>query len=371
MPKVMSSAMKKILTALALLAASPASAEIAIGVAGPMSGNLSVFGAEMVAGAQQAVDDINASGGLLGEQLVLDAVDDRCDRKQAESVANQMIGREIKLMVGHLCSGASIVAAPVYHQAGIIQISPGAREGKYTDRRPGPGIFRLTGRDDRQGPLAGAFLAGKYPNAKIAIVHDGSPYGAGLAETTRRALNEAGKSEEVFEAYKPEQADLTPLITRLAAEGIDALFFAGDHREAGLIVRRMRDAGMQTQLVSGDALMTDEFLSVAGSAGVGALMLYPPEPMKSPAAADTIAALAAKGIVAEGYVLPSYAAVQVWAASVRSAGSFDYAAVAAAVSAGKFDTVLGTIGFDDKGDVDLPSYVIYEWRSDRYDYAPM
>ena len=367
----MSSAMKKILTALAFLAATPASAEIAIGVAGPMSGNLSVFGAEMIAGAQQAVDDINAKGGVLGEQLVLEAVDDRCDRKQAESVANQMIGREIRLMVGHLCSGASIVAAPVYHQAGIIQISPGAREGKYTDRRPGPGIFRLTGRDDRQGPLAAAFLAEKHAGAKIAIVHDGSPYGSALAETTRSALNAAGKSEEVFEAYSPEQADLTPLISRLSAEGIDVLFFAGDHTEAGLIVRRMRDAGMKTQLVSGDALMTDEFLSVAGEAGIGALMFYPPDPAKSPAAADMIARLAAKGMAADGYVLPSYAAVQVWAAAVQSAGSFDYAAVAAAIAAGKVDTVLGTIDFDDKGDVDLPSYVIYEWRSDRYDYAPM
>jgi branched-chain amino acid transport system substrate-binding protein len=362
---------KSCLTALALLAAFPASAEIAIGVAGPMSGNLSIFGAEMVAGAQAAVDDINAAGGLLGERLVLEAADDRCDRKLGEPIANQMIGREIKLMVGHLCSGASILAAPVYHQAGIIEISPGARDGKYTDRRPGPGIFRLTGRDDRQGPLAGAFLAEKYRDAKIAIVHDGSPYGSALAETTRSALNMASKSEEVFEAYSAEQADLSPLITRLSAEGIGVLFFAGDHTEAGLIAKRMRDAGMKTQLVSGDALVTDEFLSVAGDAGVGALMLYPPDPAKSPAAADVIERLAAKGIVAEGYVLPSYAAVQVWAEAVRSANSFDYAAVASAMGAGTFDTVLGTIDFDDKGDVDLPSYVIYEWLRDRYDYAPM
>ncbi len=368
----MSSAMKKIfLTALALLAATPAVAEIVIGVAGPMSGNLAVFGAEMVAGAQQAIDDINAKGGLLGEQLVLEAGDDRCDRKQAESVANQMIGREIRLMVGHLFSGASIVASPVYHQAGIIQISPGAREGRYTDRRPGPGIFRLTGRDDRQGPLAGAFLATKYADAKVAIVHDGSPYGAGLAEATRRALNEAGKSETVFETYSPEQADLTPLIARLTAEAIDVLFFAGDHTEAGLIIRRMRDAGMRTQLVTGDALMTDEFLSVAGDAGTGALMLYPPDPAKSPEAAEAVSRLAAKGIVAEAYVLPSYAAVQAWAAAVQTAGSLDYAAVASTLAEFTFDTVLGTIEFDDKGDANLPSYVLYEWRADRYDYAPM
>jgi branched-chain amino acid transport system substrate-binding protein len=359
-------------TCLALLAlCAPASAEIAIGVAGPMSGNLAIFGEQMVAGAGQAVLDINARGGVLGEPLVLETGDDRCDRKSAESLANQMIGREIRLMVGHLCSGASIVASAIYHQAGIIEISPGAREAKYTDRRPGPGIFRLTGRDDRQGSAAATFLARKYSEARIGIVHDTTPYGAGLAEATRRALNAAGKSETVFEGYSADQADLTPLISRLSAEQIDVFFFAGNHTQAGLIMRRLREAGMTTQLVSGDMLMTDEFLSVAGEAGVGALMLYPPDPAKSPAARDVIARLAEHGIVAEGYVLPAYAAVQAWAAAVETAGLLDYAAVAATLSANKAETVLGPIGFDDKGDVDLPSYVIYEWRSDRYDYAPM
>lgn len=360
------------LVAISFLVATPgARADIAIGVVGPMSGNFGVFGTQMVAGAEQAVADLNAAGGVLGEELALEVGDDRCDRKQSEPVANQMIGREVALIVGHLCSGASIVAAPLYSDAGIVQISPGARAARYTDERPGPGTFRLVGRDDRQGPIAGAYLADKFADSRIAIVHDDSPYGTALAEATLKAMNEAGKRELLYEGHPANDRDFTPLFSRLAAERIDVLFFAGDHTEAALIIRRLHEQGMEVTLVSGDTLMTEEFLAIAGEAGKGALMTYPPDPARNPAAAGVVERIARRDIVVEGYILPSYAAVQVWAAAVEAAGSTDFTAVSMAIAANTFDTVIGSVTFDEKGDVRLPAYVVYEWRDGEYDYAPM
>jgi branched-chain amino acid transport system substrate-binding protein len=325
----------------------------------------------MVAGAEQAVADINKAGGVLGEKLVIEVSDDRCDRKQAESVANQMVGRKVALIVGHLCSGASVVAAPIYSDAGIVQISPGARAARYTDERAGPGTFRLAGREDRQGPIAGAFLADHFADSRIAIIHDESPYGIALADATLKAMNAAGKREGLYEAHPANDRDFTPLFSRLASERIDVLFFAGDHTEAALMIRRLHDEGFHIALVSGDTLMTEEFIAIAGEAGEGALMTYPPDPARHAAAADVVARMEQRGIVAEGYVLYAYAAVQAWAAAAEAAGSTDFSAVAAALAGGTFDTVIGPVAFDDKGDVRLPAYVVYQWHDGEYDYAPM
>jgi branched-chain amino acid transport system substrate-binding protein len=360
------------ISAISLLVTGPVvHAEIAIGVVGPMSGSFALLGAQMVAGAEQAIVDINARGGVRGEQLVLEVGDDRCDRKQAETVANQMVGRGVALVVGHLCSGPSLVAAPIYRDAGIIQISPGARAAAYTDERAGPGTFRLTGRDDRQGPLTGAFLAERFPDQRIAIVYDDTPYGTKLAEATLKAMNEAGKDEELYEAHPATDRNFGPLISRIVAERIDVLYFAGDHAEAALLVRRLRDDGADVQLVAGDTLMTEEFIEIAGDAGEGALMTYPPDPARNDAAAGVVESFARRDVIAEGYILPSYAAVEVWAAAANAAETAEFDAVAATLGAQTYDTVIGSVAFDEQGDATLPSYVVYEWRDGEYDYAPM
>lgn len=354
-----------------LLATSAVRADIAIGTVGPMSGSLAIFGAQMMVGAEQAVADINAAGGLLGEKLVLEVADDKCDRKQAGAVANQMIGRDVVLVVGHLCAGASMVAAPIYHDAGIVQISPGARAAKFTDERPGPGTFRICGREDEQGRIAGEYLANRFADSRIAIVHDNSPYGIDLAEATLKAMNLAGKRETFYEARPASDRDFTALFARLSADGVDVLFYAGYHSEAAQIVRRMREEGIGAKFISGDALMTEEFIAIAGEAGIGSLMTYPPDPARNATAPAVVERLAAKGIVADGYVLYAYAAVEAWAAAVEAAGTIAFDAVATALSEGQFDTVLGHVAFDAKGDVTLPAYVVYEWRNGEYGYAPM
>ena len=149
-------------------------AEIAIAVAGPMTGQYASFGEQMKAGAVQAVADINAAGGVLGEQLVLEVGDDACDPKQAVAVANQMSGKGVVFMAGHFCSGSSIPASTVYAEEGIVQISPASTNPKFTDERPNKdgGTYRVCGRDDQQGSVAGAFLKSNFADKKVAFVHD-------------------------------------------------------------------------------------------------------------------------------------------------------------------------------------------------------
>ena len=354
--------------ALSFLMTGAAWAEIKIATAGPMTGQYASFGEQMKAGAEQAVEDLNAAGGVMGEQLSLEIGDDACDPKQAVAVANQLAGAGVVFVAGHFCSGSSIPASAVYSEEGVIQISPASTNPAFTEERPGPGIYRVCGRDDQQGAVAGAYLAENFADAKVAIVHDKTAYGKGLADETLKAMEAAGKKADLYEAYTAGEKDYTALVSKLKQEGIAVLYVGGYHTEAGLMARQMRDQGMQTVLVSGDALVTDEYWSITGPAGEGTLMTFSPDPRKNEKAAPVVEKFRAKGIEPEGYVLYTYAAIQAWAQAVEAAKSTEHDAVVKALDEGTFDTVLGTLEFDDKGDVTLPGYVFYEWKDGQYDY---
>jgi branched-chain amino acid transport system substrate-binding protein len=354
------------LAAAAVLMVGTAHADITIATAGPMTGQYASFGAQMKAGAEAAVRDINAAGGVLGQMLKLEIGDDACDPKQAVAVANQMVNKGVVFMAGHL--GSSIPASSVYREEGIVQISPASTNPKLTDEG-GPGTYRVCGRDDQQGQVAGAYLTDNYAGKNVAIVHDKTAYGKGLADETKAAFEAKGGKVALYEAYTAGEKDYSALVTKLKQAKIDALYVGGYHTEAGLIVRQMREQGLATQLISGDALVTQEYWAITGDAGEGTLMTFSPDPRKNPDAAPVVQKFRDAGIEPEGYVLYTYGAVQAWAQAVNTAGGTDFKKVIAALNAGKFNTVLGSIGFDGKGDVTAPGYVFYSWSKGNYDYA--
>ncbi len=156
----------------------------------------------------------------------------------------------------------------------------------------------------------------------------------------------------------------------MKAAKIEYVYLGGYHTEAGLIIRQMRDQGMSATLISGDALVTNEFWSITGDAGEGTLMTFSPDPRKNPVAAPLVKRFRDAGIEPEGYVLYTYAAVQVWKQAAEQAGTVDPAKVTAALHSDTvFDTVLAKLSFDKKGDVSLPGYVFYKWSKGQYDYV--
>ena len=344
-------------------------AEILIATAGPMTGQYASFGQQMKAGAEQAVKDINAAGGINGEMLALEIGDDACDPKQAVAVANQFAGKGVAFVAGHFCSGSSIPASAVYAEEGIIQISPASTNPKLTDERAGPGVYRVCGRDDQQGEVAGNYLVENFPDARVAFINDKTAYGKGLADATQSAYEAAGGSPALVEAYTAGEKDYTALVSKLKQDNIDVLYVGGYHTEAGLMARQMKDQGMSTKLVSGDALVTDEYWSITGDAGEGTLMTFSPDPRKNEGAEELVQTFRDQGIEPEGYVLYTYAAVQAYAEALKAAGTTDYDPMVEALNAGTFNTVLGELSFDDKGDVTLPGYVFYEWKGGKYDYV--
>jgi branched-chain amino acid transport system substrate-binding protein len=359
-----------LVAAVALTAASftAAQAEILIGTAGPMTGQYASFGEQMKRGAEMAVADINAAGGVLGQKLKLTVEDDACDPKQAVAVANKAASDGVVFMAGHFCSGSSIPASQVYTEEGILQISPASTNPKLTEEG-GDNVFRTCGRDDQQGIVAGNYLADKYKDKKIAILHDKTAYGKGLADETKKQLNKRGIKEASYLAYTAGEKDYSAVVSKLKAAGIGVVYVGGYHTEAGLMIRQAHEQGYRPQLVSGDALVTDEYWKITGKAGEGTLMTFSPDPRKNAEAAKVVDKFRKGGYDPEGYTLYTYGAIQAWAQAVAKTGSTDTDKVVKVLRSSKFDTVLGKIGFDMKGDVTAPGYVFYVWKGGKYDYV--
>ncbi len=350
----------------AALSASTALADISIGVAGPITGQYAAFGEQLKRGAEMAVADINAAGGVNGEQLKLEVGDDACDPKQAVAVAEQMVSKGIVFMAGHFCSGSSIPASAIYAEEGIVQITGASTNPKFTEQ----GLWnthRVCGRDDAQGLVAGNFIAKNYAGKKVAIIDDKSPYGKGLADETRKALNAAGMTEAMNESYTAGEKDYTALVSKMKDAGIDVVYVGGYHTEGGLILRQMREQGMGAQMVSGDAFNTEEFWTITGEAGEGMIFTFAPEPRNNPAAKDVVERFKAGGYDPEGYTLYEYAAIQAWAQAAAATGGTDGKKIAEWLRAGNtFKTVLGDLSLDAKGDIKDAKYVWYRFSNGKY-----
>ena len=353
--------------ALMLLCAPALAQPVRIAVAGPLSGANASFGEQQRLGAEQAVADINAHGGVLGHQLQLLVEDDACDPRQAVSVANKVAEDGAVFVAGHFCSSSSIPASKVYTDEGILQISPASTNPALTE--PGAwNVFRICGRDDQQGAVAGDYIAKHFRNQKIAVLHDNSSYGKGLAEETLKAMRAQGVEPAMFQPYVPGERDYAALVSRMKEARISVIYLGGYQTEAGLILRQAKQQGMAVTLIGGDALVTNEFWSITGPAGNGTMMTFAADPRKRPEAAAVVAEFKARKIDPEGYVLYTYAAVQVWAEAAARASSTDPQQVARALKANSagWDTVLGKITFNAHGDVTNSGYVFYVWKDGGY-----
>ena len=357
---------KSLLSAVALTSllafSGSAWADMLVGVAGPITGPNAAFGAQLQKGAEMAVADINAAGGVNGEQISLSIGDDVSDPKQGISVANKFVADGVKFVVGHFNSGVSIPASEVYAENGILEITPAATNPVFTER----GLwntFRVCGRDDQQGEVAGAYIAANFKDAKVAVIHDKTPYGQGLADETKKALNAAGVTEVIYEGVNVGDKDFSALIAKMKEAGVTLIYWGGLHTEAGLIIRQSADQGLKAPLFSGDGIVSNELASIAGDAVAGTLNTFGPDPRNNPAAKDVVEKFRAAGFEPEAYTLYAYAATQILAQAATAAGSNDPQEVAKAIKEkGPFKTVLGELSFNEKGDRTDADYVVYEWK---------
>ncbi len=363
--------MKKIVTlglslsfaiAVAGLTAGTAAAQVKIGVAGPITGPNAATGAQMKNGVDQAAADINKAGGILGQKIAVEYGDDVSDPKQGVSVANDFAGDGVKFVIGNYNSGVTIPSSEVYQENGILEITPASTNPTVTERGMW-NIFRVCGRDDQQGQVAGDYILKNFKGKRIAFVNDKTTYGKGLADETLKTIKAGGMDSVLYEGINTGEKDYSALVSKIKQSRADLVYFGGLYTEAGLIVRQMRDQGVSAPLMGGDGITSDEFASVGGPGVVGSLMTYGPDPRNRPEAKAVVAEFRAKNFEPEAYTLYSYAAVQIIAQAATAANSLDPKKVADKMHSGMtFKTVIGNISYDKKGDITRLDYVVYKWE---------
>ncbi len=352
--------------ATAMGAATFAQAEIKIGVAGPMTGANASFGEQYMKGAQAAADAINEAGGVNGEKIALIAYDDACEPKQAVTVANKAASDKVAGVVGHFCSSSTIPASEVYDEAGIIAITPGSTNPTVTERGLSA-MFRMCGRDDQQGVVAGDYIVDVLKGKKIAVINDKDTYGKGLADATAKQLTARGVKPVLEEGLTRGEKDFSALVTKIRSVGADVVYFGGLHPEAGPLVRQLREQGLKdVKFMSDDGVVTDELVTTAGGAQYvdGVYMTFGADPRLLPDSKAVVEQFRKSGYEPEGYTLYAYASVQALAAGFNGAKSNKGEDAAKFLKSHDVTTVMGNKTWDAKGDLKVSDYVVYQWDKD-------
>ena len=334
-----------------------ASGPVLLGVPIPMTGPNTQYGDEVKAGLLTALEMIKAAGGT---EFKPEFIDEACEPKQAVPAANRVITSGAKFAVAHVCSGITIPASKIYEHEGIVAITPGATSPLVTDTLNGHYFFRTIGRDDQQGPFAAKFMAEKIKPKAVAVLHDKQTYGSGLAQQVKATLDTLKVPVVMYDGITVGDSDYSAVITKLKSAKVDAVFFGGYYAEMGLLLRQAKEQGLKTQFMGPEGVFNQELVAIAGPGIEGMMFTFPADFSERPENKGVLDAFKKAGRSASGaFQMPAYAAVQVLDQAIKAVGA-DPKKVADYMHANKFNTVIGEVAYDKKGDLKDFEFVVYQ-----------
>jgi len=341
---------------------------IKIGVAGAHSGDLASYGLPTVKAAELVIKDINAKGGINGAKVELLVEDDVCKPEVATNTATKLVSEGVNVVIGHICSGATKAALPIYRDAGVIVMSPSATNPALTQSGDYPNFYRTIASDDAQARAEVDFALNNLKLKKIAVIHDKGDYGKGLAEFAKKFIDESGKAKVVlFEGVTPGAVDYSAVVQKIKRSGAEGVIFGGYHPEASKIVGQMRKKRMQTVFISDDGVKDDTFIKVAGKNAEGVYATGPADVSSNPITKEyrdkhQKAYKAEPGAFFDNAVAATLALTN----ALAKAGSTDQAAIAKILHTDDVATPFGKIHFDKKGDATGVGFSMYQVKDGKY-----
>ena len=331
---------------------------VKVGIAGPMTGPDAKMGTDFRNGASIAIEEWNTSGGVLGSKIEADIEDDQSDPRQARAIANKLVNEGVIGIVGHFNSSCSIPASDVYEQASKPMITPASTNPLLTDRGY-KGIFRVCGTDNQQGKAAARFVREQLKLRRVAVIHDKTTYGQGLADIFK---NDLGKGIDVvyYGGVTRGDKDFKTVLTSIKQKSPEMVYFGGIYADAGLLVKQAREIGINAPFMSGDGTIDQKFVEIAGDkAAEGTYLTFSPDPAHIPSAKDFIDKYKKKYGDLGPYSIYAYVAVNILLEAARAAGSADGKIVIDQIRSKEFMTALGKIKFDEHGDVTQAPYIVW------------
>jgi branched-chain amino acid transport system substrate-binding protein len=343
---------------------------IKVGLAGVQSGSDAQIGLTMLQGSQIAIDEWDAKGGVLGKQIEAISLDDEGDPQKANTVAHNLVDDGVVAVLGHLNSNCTIPASIVYNDGKVLQITPGSTNPKYTEQGF-PDAFRICGRDDQQGPVAARFMHDQLKLNKIAILHNKTAYGEGLATEVKKTFESLGGQVVMFEGVGTDENDFSANISKIQGQGAEGFFWGGMYGQGGPLCVKMRQTGVNIPFVSGDGCFDDSFINTVGGAAANVYLSFGKDYHQLPAAQPFLEKYKAKYGHDEGaYSVYGYDAANVLLTAIQQAGTTDADKVSALMKSRPFDTILGKIEFDAKGDVKGSGFVMWTIKDGKLQVLP-
>ena len=338
---------------------------IKIGVAAQMTGSEAKMGNDFKNGVTLAVDEWNNRGGVLGKRIEVLIGDDQADPKQAVSVANKLVNDGVVGVIGHFNSSCSIPASDVYNRAGIPMITPASTNPQLTERGY-KGVFRVCGTDEQQGRVAAEFVKETLKIHRVAVIHDKTTYGQGLADLFKKHLR--GDIEVVYYGgITKGDKDFKTVLTSIKEKRPELIFFGGIYPETGLLVMQSRELGIMVPFMSGDGSIDPKFIEIAGAkAAEGTYLTFSPDTKNMPSAKSFNENYERRFGEIGPYSIYAYDAVNILLAAIKDAGTTDGRAVIGKLHSQEFSGALGKIRFDEKGDVTVSPYVVWITKNGRF-----
>lgn len=355
--------------ALALISSPALAAEtIKIGVPGAHSGDLASYGLPSLNAVKLVVEEYNAKGGVLGKQIEVVAQDDQCKPEMATNAATKLVSDKVDVVMGHICSGPTKAALPIYTDAKLVSMSPSSTTPVLTLSGENPYFFRTIANDNDQSRLAAEFIANRMKVKKVAMLHDNGDYGKGYVETTKALLEKDGKVQVVlFEAINPDAVDFSAAVRKLRRSGAEMLVFGGYHPTASKLLQQMHRERVKMPLIGPDGLKDDAFIKMAGADAEGVYTSYPQDTSKLPVYIKAKEQHVKKfGAEPGSFFYNAYSAAQALINAIEKAGSTDSAKIMEALRTQTVDTPMGTLKFNDKGDASGMGLSIYQIKDGKY-----
>lgn len=344
------------------------SGEILIGVQSPTTGSEAKMGQDINNAVKMAADEINEKGGINGKKIKLVYADDACDPQTATAAANKLVSQGVVAVVGGYCSGATLPASGVYHNAGIPMVVTAANSAKI----PAQGykeIFLVNGTTLHQGEAAAEYMLNKLGAKRIAIVHDNSAFAKDLAEITRQVVEQKGGQVVAFEAVNPEEKDFTTLLTKLKNQKPDATYWTAYYAAGGLLIKQFKQLGVPGAIGVGDGANDKTLIDIAGKqAAEGTFVTTSPTPEFIPGAKSFVDTYTSKFKEAPGpYSALSYDGMRLLADAIARANSTDKAAIVKALKETKgFKTFGGDVSFKEDGTLEKSNFIVITVKDGKF-----
>jgi len=368
----LSAKMFSLLSAAALTAALSTGAmagdPIKIGVAGAHSGDLASYGLPTVKAAELVVKHVNENGGINGSKVELMVEDDVCKPEVATNTATKLVSGGANVVIGHICSGATKAALPIYGEADVIVMSPSATNPSLTQSGDYPNFYRTIASDDAQARTEVDFAVNVLQAKKIAVIHDKGDYGKGLAEFAKKFIEQGAKAEVVlYEGITPGAVDYSAVVQKIKRARADAVIFGGYHPEASKIVTQMRKKKMDTIFISDDGVKDDTFIKVAGKYAEGVYATGPADVSNNPVTKQYREEhMKVYGSEPGAFFDNAVAAAIALTNAIEKAGSTDPKAIAEVLHTQVAQTPFGEIMFDERGDAIGVGFSMYQVKDGKY-----